>query len=268
MIVDPVTLTEDAIVGDAISLMRRFKIGGIPIIDGTNKLTGILTNRDLRFETQLNRPVKELMTSLNLVTAPVGTNLEQARDIMSYGKLSGAVGTFANNDMDYVDATGIDHDRFSYGLKKSLLNFMHGIGFDFPLQDWFDFPIPETSIPQDYIQDALHEEEPFKWRTNAKVVWLGGPVSGRPIPRLSKKDDREGMELTVHDLHETYSVKLPKELGQWLIHLIPRISGDQKECLILGDIASDADAAGLADLELLWEGREMRKLRERGLVVV
>ncbi|HRW75808.1 MAG: radical SAM protein [Lewinellaceae bacterium] len=178
------------------------------------------------------------------------------------------VGTFANNDMDYVDATGIDHDRFSYGLKKSLLNFMHGIGFDFPLQDWFDFPIPETSIPQDYIQDALHEEEPFKWRTNAKVVWLGGPVSGRPIPRLSKKDDREGMELTVHDLHETYSVKLPKELGQWLIHLIPRISGDQKECLILGDIASDADAAGLADLELLWEGREMRKLRERGLVVV
>ena len=87
MIVDPVTLTEDAIVGDAISLMRRFKIGGIPIIDGANKLTGILTNRDLRFETQLNRPVKELMTSLNLVTAPVGTNLEQARDILQAHKI-------------------------------------------------------------------------------------------------------------------------------------------------------------------------------------
>lgn len=178
------------------------------------------------------------------------------------------VGTFANNDMDYVDATGIDHNQFSFGLKKSLLNFMHGIGFDFPLQDWFDFPIPDTSIPEDYIQDALHEEEPFKWRINAKVIWLGGPVTGRSISRLSKKDGREGMELTVHDLHETVTIKLPKDLGEWLIDLLPRISPDQNECMNLGDITSNADAAGLADLELLWEGREMRKLRERGLVVV
>ncbi|MCB9350982.1 MAG: IMP dehydrogenase [Lewinellaceae bacterium] len=87
MIVDPVTLMEDAIVGDAISLMRRFKIGGIPIIDGQNKLTGILTNRDLRFETQLNRPVKALMTTHNLITAPVGTTLEQARDILQAHKI-------------------------------------------------------------------------------------------------------------------------------------------------------------------------------------
>ncbi len=87
MIVDPVTLTEDAIVGDALSLMRRFKIGGIPIIDAQNRLTGILTNRDLRFETQLDRPVKELMTSRNLVTAPVGTTLEQAREILQAHKI-------------------------------------------------------------------------------------------------------------------------------------------------------------------------------------
>jgi len=87
MIVDPVTLTEDAIVGDALALMRRFKIGGIPIVDGNNKLAGILTNRDLRFETRLNRPVKELMTSRDLVTAPVGTTLEQARQILQGHKI-------------------------------------------------------------------------------------------------------------------------------------------------------------------------------------
>lgn len=87
MIVDPVTLTQDAIVGDALTLMRRFKIGGIPIIDDGNKLAGILTNRDLRFETQLNRPVRELMTSHNLVTAPVGTTLEQAREILQAHKI-------------------------------------------------------------------------------------------------------------------------------------------------------------------------------------
>lgn len=87
MIIDPVTLGEDAKVGDALSLMRQFKIGGIPIVDAAGKLIGILTNRDLRFETQLERPVRDIMTSENLVTAPVGTTLEQAREILQRYKI-------------------------------------------------------------------------------------------------------------------------------------------------------------------------------------
>ncbi len=87
MIIDPVTLEADATVGDALALMRRFKIGGIPIIDHQNRLTGILTNRDLRFETRLDRPVKDLMTTDHLVTAPVGTTLEQAREILQRHKI-------------------------------------------------------------------------------------------------------------------------------------------------------------------------------------
>ena len=87
MIVDPVTLTQEAQIGDALSLMRKFKIGGIPIVDQANKLIGILTNRDLRFEAQLNRPVKDLMTKNNLITAPVGTTLDQAREILQKHKI-------------------------------------------------------------------------------------------------------------------------------------------------------------------------------------
>ncbi|MBP8239956.1 MAG: IMP dehydrogenase [Saprospiraceae bacterium] len=87
MIIDPVTLGSEASVGDALSLMRQFKIGGIPIIDAGNRLIGILTNRDLRFETSLNRPVRDIMTSENLVTAPVGTTLEQAREILQRYKI-------------------------------------------------------------------------------------------------------------------------------------------------------------------------------------
>ncbi|HMQ47410.1 MAG TPA: IMP dehydrogenase [Saprospiraceae bacterium] len=87
MIVDPVTLSPDASVADAHDLMRRFKIGGIPVIDQSNKLVGILTNRDLRFETQLKKPVSAIMTRENLVTAPVGTTLEQARDILQRYKI-------------------------------------------------------------------------------------------------------------------------------------------------------------------------------------
>jgi IMP dehydrogenase len=87
MIVDPVTLEGDALIGDALGLMKRFRIGGIPIVDKDNRLIGILTNRDLRFETRLHRSVRDLMTHKNLITAPVGTTLEQARDILQRHKI-------------------------------------------------------------------------------------------------------------------------------------------------------------------------------------
>jgi IMP dehydrogenase len=87
MIIDPVTLSPHATVGDARELMGKFKIGGIPIVDQTGKLVGILTNRDLRFETHLLRPVHEIMTRENLVTAPAGTTLEQAREILQRNKI-------------------------------------------------------------------------------------------------------------------------------------------------------------------------------------
>ena len=87
MIIDPVTLKAEANLRDALELMARFKIGGIPIVDDQYRLVGILTNRDLRFETELNRPVKDLMTVDNLITAPVGTTLDQAREILQRNKI-------------------------------------------------------------------------------------------------------------------------------------------------------------------------------------
>ncbi len=87
MILDPVTLTADARVGDAQGLMKKYKIGGIPIVNEANKLIGILTNRDLRFENNPARPITDLMTTENLVTAPEGTTLDQARDILQRHKI-------------------------------------------------------------------------------------------------------------------------------------------------------------------------------------
>lgn len=87
MIIDPVTLRVNAKVGDALKLMKQYSIGGIPIVDEHNKLIGILTNRDLRFETHMDRPVTELMTANNLIIAPVGTNLTQAKEILQRQKI-------------------------------------------------------------------------------------------------------------------------------------------------------------------------------------
>ncbi|MEO0778448.1 MAG: IMP dehydrogenase [Bacteroidota bacterium] len=87
MIIDPVILGENALVGDAHELMRRYKIGGIPVVNESKKLIGILTNRDLRFETAFDRPIRDLMTTQNLITVPIGTTLDQARDILQRHKI-------------------------------------------------------------------------------------------------------------------------------------------------------------------------------------
>ena len=83
MILNPITLGPDRPLREAYALMRRFKISGVPIVDGQGRLIGIITNRDLQFERNLDRPLREAMTQKNLVTAPVGTSLDDAERILA-----------------------------------------------------------------------------------------------------------------------------------------------------------------------------------------
>jgi IMP dehydrogenase len=87
MIVEPVTLPPDALVRDALELMARYRISGVPITDGDGRLVGILTNRDLRFESDESQPVSALMTARELVTAPTGTTLREAEEILHRHKI-------------------------------------------------------------------------------------------------------------------------------------------------------------------------------------
>ena len=87
MILDPVTLPLNSQVKDAKASMKEFSIGGIPIVDAEGKLLGIVTNRDLRFEKNNERPIAEVMTSENLVTADEGTSLSEAEDILQQHKI-------------------------------------------------------------------------------------------------------------------------------------------------------------------------------------
>jgi IMP dehydrogenase len=82
MIVDPITISPDAKISDALDVMKRYRISGVPVTEPDGKLVGILTNRDLRFESRFDEPVKRAMTAKNLITVPVGTTLEQAQEIL------------------------------------------------------------------------------------------------------------------------------------------------------------------------------------------
>ena len=87
MITDPITLHEDSTLQNALEIMRENKIGGIPIVDGVGKLTGILTNRDLRFQNDTSRSVKEVMTSDNIITAEEGCTLSEAETILQQHRI-------------------------------------------------------------------------------------------------------------------------------------------------------------------------------------
>jgi IMP dehydrogenase len=90
MIVNPITVAPDALIREALDLMQKYRISGVPITEGGSKegkLVGILTNRDLRFETNTSRPVSEVMTKERLITVPVGTTLDQAREILHQAKV-------------------------------------------------------------------------------------------------------------------------------------------------------------------------------------
>lgn len=98
MILNPITLGPDRPVREAHALMRRFRISGVPIVDGTGRLIGIITNRDLQFEKVLDRPIAEAMTKERLVTAPVGTTLEEAEAILARHRIE---------KLPVVDANGV-----------------------------------------------------------------------------------------------------------------------------------------------------------------
>ncbi|MDB4927186.1 IMP dehydrogenase [Mucilaginibacter sp.] len=98
MIQDPITLHEASTVGDAVKIMREFRIGGIPVVSKDNKLKGIITNRDLRFQKEMSKPVQEVMTKVDLITAAKGTTLSQAEGILQQHKIE---------KLPVVDANGV-----------------------------------------------------------------------------------------------------------------------------------------------------------------
>ena len=195
--------------------------------------------------------------------SPIGLNPEK------YGVIKDTeeIGTFANNDINFVDSTGIDHNQFSFGLKKSLYNFMHGICFDYPLQDWFDFKIPPTTISEDFIYNALTEETDLSIKPNSKVVWIGGEPQVANFVKTKKGNSWEMSTLTFHDKKETYSVQLNREEGDWLIETLKKVSISYTKLNTLQEIKSDFESQ-FENFELFWFSKPIVTLRDYGLLIV
>lgn len=175
--------------------------------------------------------------------------------------------TFANNDVDFRDKTGIDHSQFSFGLKKSLFNFMLGLGFELPLQDWFDVKIPKTKIKSDFIQTCLESEPYFSIQAHAKVIWLGGLPCVKEQTKKVKESNQQMLQLTFHDKSESFQIKVEKEKGEWLLNILPTLSPSNDKLRSYGELKADYESH-FDNFELFWYAALIQKLRDFGLLVV
>ena len=180
-------------------------------------------------------------------------------------KLSEAVGSFANNDIAHVDPTGADHEIFSYGLKKSLFNFMQHIGLDDPLQKWFDFKIPKTVVEPNHIEKILLEDALPLFRPSTKLVWLGKTIGVEYYTKSKKGKQREMATITFINKSTSLVIDIPKQDADWLLPMLEKMTiGDR--LLTLQQMKESHDAAGFEDFELFIDNKPMNTMHKVGLL--
>ncbi|MEP6793923.1 MAG: radical SAM protein, partial [Saprospiraceae bacterium] len=168
------------------------------------------------------------------------------------------VGTFANNDLEHDDPTGADHDLYAAGLRKSLYNFMHGIGLDHPLQNWFEHQVPDTTLGDDLIQKYLDKPQGREMKSSHMIVWIGGPV----------RYDAEHNVIKISTKQEGIEMKCPVAEGLWLESVLGTMTPSLQSSLTYQELQADYISHQLPDFTIFWYGEIMEGLKEIGLLVV
>ncbi len=168
-------------------------------------------------------------------------------------------GDFANNELDFEDPVGADHSRFSQGLRKSLFNYMHGVGFEIPLQDWFDVKMPKTTVSKHFISKVVQNEPDSEYKNQQRILWI------RSLPELQPFEEEGFCELIFSGKKEDFAMELPLELGTWVSDFLKKVSYTQD--LQTLKIIRESYEQEMGDFEELLESEVWEILRDQGLLV-
>ena len=169
-------------------------------------------------------------------------------------------GSFANNELPHEDPTGADHDLFGEGLRKSLFNYMHGVGFEIPLKEWFDFKTPITTISKRFITDQIQNASAVHLRDQQRIIWIGTQ------PELVRLEDELNSDLVFSGKKEDFAMELPHELGVWVADLLALVSFTEQLHLVK-EIRENYENE-LGDFEELTESEVWEILKENGLLIL
>lgn len=191
--------------------------------------------------------------------SPVGLN-PAAYQVAAIGP---AFGGFADNDLYHEDKAGAEHELFSEGLRKSLFNYMHGVGFEFPLSDWFTFETPTTTVSSHYIKESLStKKEQQTPPSNSLVLWLGQA----PVLDIFKE---EGIAvLSFYDKKKEWGFETTIPLGQWLAQLFSTLVISAHPPLTFKELKEAYENHQKEDIEPFLNSFEWKQLRENGLLLV
>jgi radical SAM superfamily enzyme YgiQ (UPF0313 family) len=178
-------------------------------------------------------------------------------------------GGFARNDLVHEDMLGCDHQAFAPGLNKAVYNFMHGIGMDIPVSEWFAFRVPAVSIKRNHVNLAINEKPAFDGaRLQSKLLWIENPphlVKVRP----AEKDRRAGtVKLLFYTKREQFTLVASTERGAWLNTLFGRITPDQRDLMSLQALQEDFEKKFSSAFSSFLRSREWKTLREKGLLLI
>ena len=173
---------------------------------------------------------------------------------------------FAHNDVEFIDESGLDHSLFSFGLKKSLFNYMHGINFDLPLKDWFDFKIPKTTIHPDYIHDCLLEEEEIIFKGNSKLVFFDKNANVENFVKSTRAGSFELTRLTFHLKTNIVKIELERAHADWLMKIFSENSTENPKKITLQQLKNQFEEV-FEDFELFWFSKPIQQLKENGVIL-
>jgi len=196
--------------------------------------------------------------------SPVGLNPAQFK----VERVGPGFGGFADNDLYHEDPTGADHDLFSDGLSKSLFNFMHGVGLEFPLSKWFEFKTPKTTMSPNYIERHLNDEKEALPKENALIIWLGN------LPEVAFFEAKQGSktvemaELEFCDKKKDWHLHVTAQEGNWLMEVFPKLIIGENEPLPYFELKKSYEAGGLTNFDAFVKSRKFNELRENGLLIL
>ncbi len=176
-----------------------------------------------------------------------------------------APGKFARNDLMHEDPSGCDHELFAQGLNKAVYNFMHGIGTDFPVREWFEFKVPRVSVKTNYVEQAIIQVQgPDKDRLKARVLWL----ENRPVWERPETPEKGKRRLVFYNKTHSFALTMSRETGEWLNNVFGRLSVHNAEPVLLSELKKNYEKQFTSPFETFLRSKEWKTLRAQGLLLV
>lgn len=178
-------------------------------------------------------------------------------------------GRFAKNDLAHEDPGGCAHQAYAQGLNKAVYNFMHGIGMELPVRQWFDFPVPPAAAKRNYVERAVTLKPAFDGdRLSARMLWLGNP------PHLVQSEPaRDGKRiktaaLVFHNKTDTFTLNTSPEIGEWLRDVIRGSSPGNSKALLMEEVKQMYETRFSMPFDVFLRSSDWKTLREKGLLLI